>query len=59
MIFLVLLGPPVLFIILGIVGLLLKNKKMAKLFFILAGVYLLVGLGICGVMLSNFSLDTK
>lgn len=25
-----------------------KNKKKAKIFFILAGIYLLIGLGICG-----------
>ncbi len=47
MILMVMLGPPVLF--LGI-GLLVRksNPKAAKICYILAGVYMLVGLGICG-----------
>ncbi|SIS38725.1 hypothetical protein SAMN05421766_101322 [Zobellia uliginosa] len=53
------IGPPIIFLILAIVGLASKNKKMAKIFFILTGVYLLISFGTCGIMLSNFSLDTK
>jgi len=52
-ILLILLGPPVL---LGIIGLILfraKNRKAGKVFFILAGVYLVVGLGICGVIMTG------
>ncbi|WP_299438129.1 hypothetical protein [uncultured Aquimarina sp.] len=52
-ILLILLGPPVL---LGIIGLILfrtKNRKAGKVFFILAGVYLVVGLGICGALISQ------
>ena len=36
-----------------------KENKKGKLFLILFGVYLLVSLGVCGIMLSNFTLDTK
>ncbi len=53
-ILLILLGPP---IFLGLIGLLLfrnNNRKAGKIFFILAGVYLVVGLGICGALLSGF-----
>lgn len=56
---LLLVGPAVIFLTLAIIGLVKKDKKMAKLFFILMGVYLLISFGICGVMLANFSLDTK
>ncbi len=51
---LILLGPPIL---LGIIGLVLFNKnhrKAGKIFFIIAGVYLVIGLGICGVLLGGF-----
>ncbi|MEX0291405.1 MAG: hypothetical protein AB3N14_20040 [Flavobacteriaceae bacterium] len=53
LILLVMFGPALLFV--GI-GLLIrsKNKKAAKVFFILAGVYLLVSLGVCGTMLGGF-----
>ncbi|CAM3425609.1 hypothetical protein ZORO111903_03560 [Zobellia roscoffensis] len=53
------IGPPIIFFILAIVGLIKKNSKMAKIFFILTGVYLLISFGTCGIMLSNFTLDTK
>lgn len=56
---LLLVGPAILFLTLAIIGLIKKDKKMAKLFFILMGVYLLISFGICGIMLSNFTLDTK
>ncbi|WP_299250457.1 hypothetical protein [uncultured Lacinutrix sp.] len=41
-------------IILAIIGFLLlkRNKKAAKVFFILAVVYVLVSLGICGSMMA-------
>ncbi len=51
-ILLILLGPP---IFLGLIGLILfraKNRKAGKVFFILAGVYLVIGLGICGILLT-------
>ncbi len=55
LIFLVLFGPAVLF---GIIGLILRlnaKKKAGKVFFILAGVYLLISLGTCGVLMGGFS----
>ncbi len=58
-ILLLMFGPAVVFFAIAIIGLVQKNKKMAKVFFILTGVYLLISLGICGIMLSSFSLDTK
>lgn len=52
-ILLIMFGPALLFII---VGLLIrsKNKKASKVLFILGGVYLLVSLGVCGAMLGGF-----
>lgn len=50
LIFLIMFGPP---LIVGLIGLVLfrkQRKKAAKIFFIIAGVYLVVGLGICGSM---------
>lgn len=49
----ILFGPAALFLILGIAyrG---KNNKKSQIFFILTGVYLLISLGTCGVMLANF-----
>ena len=51
LILLIIFGPAVL--LFGI-GLLLRksNKKAAKVFYILAGIYLLISLGICGGILS-------
>ena len=47
---LIMIGPPVLF---SIIGLAVRkiNPKASKVLFILAVVYLLVGLGICGSMM--------
>ncbi|GAB5473109.1 MAG: hypothetical protein Mars2KO_12080 [Maribacter sp.] len=53
------LGPPVIFLILAIVFFAQRDAKKGKLFLILMGVYLLISFGICGIMLANFSLDTK
>ena len=50
-ILLILFGPPM---VLALIGWLLfrkKNQKAGKIFFILAGVYLVVGLGVCGAVL--------
>lgn len=50
----IMLLPPILLAIIGII-LQKKNKKRAgKIFYILAGVYLLVGLGICGALMGGF-----
>lgn len=47
----IMIGPPLLLTIIGF-GLYKNNKKAAKIFFILAVLYLLISLGICGVMVS-------
>ncbi|MEJ8589834.1 hypothetical protein JSO54_01030 [Riemerella anatipestifer] len=43
----IMFGPPLLFSIIGIL-LRKKNPKVANIFFILAGVYIIIGIGICG-----------
>jgi hypothetical protein len=50
---LIMFGPA---LILMIIGLLIrkKNPKAAKVFYILAGVYLLISLGICGGLVGGF-----
>ncbi|MFS4469016.1 hypothetical protein [Maribacter sp. 2210JD10-5] len=50
MIFLIMLGPPLLFLIIGIILIIKKKKKAGKIFCIIAGIYLLICLGICGVL---------
>ncbi|WP_299318196.1 hypothetical protein [uncultured Maribacter sp.] len=50
--FLVMFGPAILFIIIGAILFYYKKKKAGKVFMILAGVYCLISLGICGAMLS-------
>ncbi|MEX0291403.1 MAG: hypothetical protein AB3N14_20030 [Flavobacteriaceae bacterium] len=49
-------GPALILLVLGIVFRNNDKRKTAKIFFILAGVYLLVSLGTCGYMLATFSL---
>lgn len=47
---LIMIGPPILLTIIGLV--INKNQpKAAKVLYILASVYLLIGLGICGSMM--------
>ena len=48
---LIMLGPAILLAIIGF-ALLKKNKKAAKIVFILAALYLIISLGICGVLMS-------
>jgi len=48
----VLLGPPIFLAIIGLLLFRTKNRKAGKVFFILAGVYLVIGLGICGVLIA-------
>jgi len=50
LILLIMFGPALLFLIIGFILRGKKNKKAAKIFFILAGVYLLISLGVCGSM---------
>ncbi|GAA0890439.1 hypothetical protein GCM10009122_01170 [Fulvivirga kasyanovii] len=51
MILVIIFGPPLLFLILGIVFR-KKDAKRAKVFFILSGVYLLIAGGICGTLMN-------
>lgn len=45
----IMVGPPLLLTIIGI-ACYKRNPKTAKVFFILAAIYLIIGLGICGGM---------
>lgn len=51
MILVIMFGPPLLFLTLGLV-LRRKNAKRAKVFFIISGVYLLIAGGICGTLMN-------
>ncbi len=50
---LVMFGPALLFLIIGIVLFAKQKKKAGKVFFILSGVYLLISLGVCGVLMGG------
>lgn len=50
LIILIMVGPALLLAIIGI-GIRKKNKKAAKVFFILAVIYLVISFGICGGMM--------
>ena len=54
LIVLVMIGPALLFAIIGIVLNAKQKKKAAKVFFILCGVYLLISFGICGGLMSGY-----
>jgi len=47
----IMFGPP---IILTIIGSNKPDKKKAKIFYIIAVTYLIIGLGICGSIISSF-----
>jgi len=50
----VMFGPALLFLIAGFVLRSKQKKKASKILFILAGVYLLISLGICGSLMGGF-----
>ena len=50
LIVLIMFGPAIVMAIIGF-AILKKNKKAAKVLFILAAVYLIISLGICGSMM--------
>lgn len=52
LIVLVMFGPALLFLIVGIILWSRQKKKIAKIFYILSGIYLLVSLGICGALVT-------
>lgn len=53
-ILLIMLGPALLLLIIGFILKSKQKKKPAKVFFILAGVYLLISLGVCGGLVGGF-----
>ncbi|WP_394748127.1 hypothetical protein [Spongiimicrobium salis] len=50
----IMFGPALLFLIIGFILRSKQKKKAAKIFFILAGVYLLISLGVCGGLAGVF-----
>ena len=52
--FLIMFGPALIFLIIGFILKFKAKKKAAKIFFILAGVYLLISLGVCGGIMGGF-----
>lgn len=48
----IMVGPAIVLTVIGIILRLIKNVRASKVFFILAGVYLLISFGVCGVLLS-------
>ena len=53
LIFLIMFGPALLLLIIGIILFAKQKKKAGKVFFILTGVYLLISLGFCGILLTR------
>ena len=51
---LIMIGPPIVLAIIGGILSANKKKKAAKVFYILAGVYLLISFGACGLMAGGF-----
>ena len=49
--------PAIILIIIGIILMNSNNKKVGKILFIIAGIYLVVCLGTCGYLFFNFSLE--
>jgi hypothetical protein len=50
---LIMFGPALLLLIIGIVLFAKEKKKAGKVFFILAGIYLLISLGTCGALMNG------
>ncbi len=53
-ILLILLGPPIFLALIGLILFKTQSRKAGKVFFILAGVYLVIGLGICGALMVGY-----
>ena len=51
---LIMIGPAIVLAIIGGILSANKKKKVAKVFYILAGVYLLISFGACGLMAGGF-----
>lgn len=54
LILLIMFGPAILLGIIGVVLMTKNKKKPGKVFLILAGVYLLISLGVCGSMILGY-----
>ncbi len=52
--FLIMLGPAVLLLVIGLILRSKQKKKAGKILIILAGVYMLVSLGVCGALVGGF-----
>ncbi|EAR02851.1 hypothetical protein [Maribacter sp. HTCC2170] len=52
--FLIMFGPAIVLVIIGFALRANEKKKASKVLFILAGVYLLISLGICGGLMGGF-----
>ena len=53
MILLIMLGPGILLTIIG-AAVYKNNKKTAKVLFIIAAVYVIISLGVCGALMNGF-----
>jgi quinol-cytochrome oxidoreductase complex cytochrome b subunit len=51
---LIMFGPAVLFMVIGFILRSKQKRKAGKVLFILAGVYMLVSLGVCGALIAGF-----
>lgn len=54
LIFAMLFGPAIVFTVIGFIFSRFDNKKVAKVMYILAVVYMIVSLGICGGLVGGF-----
>tara|TARA_R100001369_G_scaffold89698_1_gene127636 strand:- start:3792 stop:4010 length:219 start_codon:yes stop_codon:yes gene_type:complete len=52
--FLIMFGPAILLLVIGLILRSKQKKKAGKILFILAGVYMLVSLGVCGALVGGF-----
>ena len=52
--FLIMFGPAILLLVIGLIMRSKQKKKAGKILFILAGVYMLVSLGVCGALVGGF-----
>ncbi|MCM4165375.1 MULTISPECIES: hypothetical protein [unclassified Arenibacter] len=52
--FLIMFGPAILLLVIGFILRSKQKKKASKILFILAGVYMLVSLGVCGALMGGF-----
>ena len=51
LVIIIMFGPPIIF---AIIGANLSDKKKSKMYYIITIAYLIIGLGVCGTMISGF-----